>query len=101
MLWVVLASRVDPGAEGAEQAGYLVGSWLSTLAFALLIRFGYWLIRRRKVAFLSPWVFVIAAAIGLVVKLGDAGDQIRRDEQSTRVVSSNQPAARPATLEIR
>jgi uncharacterized membrane protein len=84
LLWLVLAFKLDSEAEGAEQAGYVVGGWVAALAIALILRGVYVLARRRKVAFLSPWIFVIAAVIGLLVKLGDIGEAAKRDEQASR-----------------
>jgi hypothetical protein len=87
LLWLVLAFKLDSEAEGAEQAGYVVGGWVAALAIALILRGVYVLARRRKVAFLSPWIFVIAAVIGLLVKLGDIGEAAKRDEQASRIAT--------------
>lgn len=86
-LWLVLALKLDDDASGSEQAGFVVGGWVATLALALAIRALYWVIRGRKVPFWAPWIFVIAAAIGLVLKLGDIGEATERSEQAERIAA--------------
>jgi hypothetical protein len=87
VLWLVLSFMLDPNAEGAEQAGYVVGGWVAALAIAAALRGLYVLARRRSVAFLSPWLFVIAAVIGVLVKLPDIGETAERQEQASRIAA--------------
>src|SRR5215210_1106634 len=66
--WIVLSyRRPDDDVSGAEQAGQVTGSLIGTLLIALLVRLVYVKLLRRKdrVGFWSPWIFVIAAVIGL------------------------------------
>ena len=72
VLWLLACLRIaDDDMTGAERAGYVVGSFVAPLLLALLGRLVYWLIRGRRVAFWSPWIFVIAAGIGLLALLGN------------------------------
>jgi hypothetical protein len=96
LLWLVLAFKLDSEAEGAEQAGYVLGGWVAALAIALILRGVYVLARRRKVPFLSPWIFVIAAVIGLLVKLGDIGEAREARRARRRESRHNSRAASPS-----
>jgi hypothetical protein len=60
--------RPDDDVSGAEQAGQVTGSLIGTLMIALLLRLVYVKLLRRndRIGFWSPWIFVIAAVIGLL-----------------------------------
>jgi hypothetical protein len=87
VLWLLLSFKLDPNAEAAEQAGYVVGGWVAALAIAAAIRGLYVLARRRSVPFLSPWLFVIAAVIGVLVKLPDIGEKAERQQQASQIAA--------------
>ena len=63
----------DTDVSGAEAAGYIVGTYVVTLLLALAV----WSIvhlatrRRKGLPFASPWIFAIAAALGLLSLLGN------------------------------
>jgi hypothetical protein len=80
-LWLLLGFKLSPdAASGSEQAGYVTGGYVLTLVVAAVIRGVYYLVRRRQVPFWSPWLLVIAAAIGLLAKLPDIGKAAERSE---------------------
>ena len=86
-MWLLLAFRLDGDSSGSEQAGYVTGWYFGTFLIALAVRGVYYAVRGRKIAFWSPWVFVIAAAIGLLAKLPDAAEALKQEEQVERVAA--------------
>ena len=74
LAWIFFSSQITPDESVAYQLGEVVGGLAVTLAAAAVIRGVYWLIRRRSVPFASPWLFVIAAVIGLLARAGRAGE---------------------------
>jgi hypothetical protein len=80
-LWLLLAFKLDSDASGgAEQAGYVAGGYVLTIVLAAVIRGVYYLVRRRQVPFWSPWLLVIAAAVGLLARVPDIGKAAERSE---------------------
>jgi hypothetical protein len=73
--WIFFSIQVTPGESVAYQLGEVIGAMAVTLAVAAALRGIYWLIRGRRVAFWSPWLFVVAAVIGLLVRLGQLSDE--------------------------
>jgi hypothetical protein len=75
LAWIFFSMQITSGESLAYQLGEVVGALAVTLAVAAVIRGLYWLIRRRSVQFWSPWLFVIAAVIGALARLGRAGEE--------------------------
>ena len=67
--------QVTSGESVSYQLGEVIGSLVVTLAVAAILRGIYWLIRSRSVPFWSPWVFVVAAVIGLLARVGQLSDE--------------------------
>ena len=81
-LWVLLAGPPTVETDsGAEYAGAFVGGLLITLAIASVLRFVYVRFVRRGRPLLSPWLFVIAAFVGLLGKLGNLAEE--NEERAT------------------
>jgi len=83
--WILFSLRPPEGRAGSEQAGYVVGSLVGTLLLALLIRFLYVKVTSGRRVW-SPWLFVIAAAIGLLGLIARVGDAA--EDQDTRATAS-------------
>lgn len=95
LLWLLLAARGSDSDETARDLGAVFGSWVASLAIALLIRLAYVkLVRRRAgLSFWSPWIFVIAAAIGLLARVPDLAEE--QDSRSqARPAAGNRESAR-------
>jgi len=78
VLWLLMSipNALRSGDEnGAQTVGALFGGLLSTLVIALLLRFVYVRLMAKGRALWSPWVFVIAAGLALLVNLGQAADE--------------------------
>jgi hypothetical protein len=76
--WVVFSYRPpDNDVSGAEQAGQMIGSLVGTLLIALLLRLVYVKLLRRRdaIGFWSPWIFVIAAFLGLFALIGNVAER--------------------------
>ena len=61
-------------AEGAEEAGYVVGTVLAVVAIALVVRLIYVRLRpaESRPAYWSPWIVVIAAALMMLTRITNA-----------------------------
>lgn len=61
-------------AEGAEEAGYVVGTVFGVVAIALVVRFVYVRLRpaESRPAYWSPWIVVIAAALMMLTRIVNA-----------------------------
>jgi hypothetical protein len=85
LLWLVLSFRLSGSDDGAaHEAGYVVGVLAIPLLVAMAIR-GAYVFFRKESPFWSPWVFVIAAVIGFLPRIGDIGDAVQRSEQVDRI----------------
>jgi len=94
VLWVVLSipSALRNGDDQPGQTvGALLGGLLGTFAIALLLRVIYVRLVARERPVLSPWVFVIAAALALMVNLGQVG------KEGTEREAGDPEAGQPAT----
>jgi hypothetical protein len=75
--WIALSYRPpDEDVSDAEQTGQVIGSVVGSLLIALLLRLVYVKLLRRRAGlrFWSPWIFVIAAVIGVLARAGNAGE---------------------------
>lgn len=73
--WIFFSVQVTAGESVSYQLGEVIGSLAVTLAVAAILRGIYWLIRGRSVPFWSPWLFVVAAVIGLLARAGQLSDE--------------------------
>ena len=91
LLWLLFSVRRLDGASGAEQAGYVFGTLFFTLAIAAILRLVYVKLVRRKarLPFLSPWLFIIAAAIGLLALIGRVAGDLAERSEAERVVQAS------------
>jgi hypothetical protein len=74
LAWLALSGggATEGSESGAETAGRIFGALALPLVLAMLLRLLYVkvLVRSRRRPFLSPWIFVIAAAVGLLASIG-------------------------------
>ncbi len=71
--WILLSVKLpEEDADAAYVAGYVVGRPVTALVLVLVVRVVYWLVRGRRIPFWTPWIFVAAAVLGLLVRFSEA-----------------------------
>lgn len=90
LVWLLLSipNAELPGESGAESAGRVVGAAVVPLLVALLLRALYVkvLARRRQRPVWSPWIFVIAAALALLVACGRVASREAERQEARSLV---------------
>jgi hypothetical protein len=84
-VWLVLAFSPPTMEPVSAQAGQIAGGYFATLLLAAAVRGLYVLVRRRRVPFWSPWLFVIAAVIGLMAKAPQIAENAERSEMAASI----------------
>ena len=100
-LWVLMSipNALRSGDENvAQTAGAFVGGLLSTLLIALLVRLIYARLIAKGRAVWSPWVFVIAAGLALLVNLGQVGNEAADREAGEPTAGQTATATSPEDL---
>jgi hypothetical protein len=76
LAWVVLSvGYVGEGETGGETAGRVAAALVLPLAVALLARLVYVKLLARSRPCWSPWIFVVAAGVGLLFSVARAAER--------------------------
>jgi len=100
-LWVLMSipSALRNGDDQPGQTvGALLGGLLGTFAIALLLRVIYVRLVARERPVLSPWVFVIAAVLALMVNLSQVANETAEREAGEPEAGQAATAASPEDL---
>jgi len=100
-VWVLMSipSALRNGDDQPGQTvGALLGGLLGTFAIALLLRVIYVRLVARERPVLSPWVFVIAAALALMVNLSQVANETAEREAGEPEAGQAATAASPEDL---